>query len=171
MATRSAAAAQRSASTDPAPLSAADVARGISRWFWNRQAVCLTEVILPGGRRVDVMALHPDGTLSVVEIKVAVADLRGDRKWPDYLAWCDRFYWGIPAGFDAALLDEECYEPGSCGLLIADRYEADALRTPQVEKLSAPRRKKATALFARAAASRVMRAADEFLGSAEGGFG
>ena len=97
----------------PAPLTASHVTRGLMRWFWNRRAVCLSEVMLPGGRRVDILALSEDGHVSVVEIKVAVADLRGDRKWPDYLEWCDDFYWGIPAGFDPALLDAECYEPGS----------------------------------------------------------
>ncbi|MEE4348957.1 MAG: MmcB family DNA repair protein [Pacificimonas sp.] len=152
-------------------LTAADVARGVGRWFWQRKAVCLTEVMLPGGRRVDVMALNADGTLTVVEIKVAVGDLKGDRKWPDYLEWCDEFYWGIPAGFDAGLLDEDCYEPGSCGLLIADRYEATALRPPRPDKLSAPRRKRATALFARAAASRLMQVRDEYLLTVPGGWG
>lgn len=152
-------------------LTAADVARGIARWFWHRKAVCLTEVILPGGRRADVMALEEDGSLSIVEIKVQVSDLRGDRKWPDYLGWCDRFFWGIPAGFDPGHLDEACFEPGKCGLLIADRFEAEALRHPVEDKLAAARRKKATALFARAAAGRVMRAGDPFLETAPSGLG
>lgn len=148
---------------EPAPLVAADVARGIGRLFWHRRSVCLTEVGLPGGRRVDVMALGPDGALSVVEIKVSVADLRGDRKWPDYLEWCDEFYWGIPAGFDAGLLSEECFAPGSCGLIVADRFGAEMLRPARADRLSAARRKRATALFARVAAARVMRGCDEFL--------
>ena len=146
-----------------APLSAADVARGIGRLFWNRRSVCLTEVMLPGGRRVDMMILGDDGTLSVVEIKVSVADLRGDRKWPDYLGWCDEFYWGIPAGFDATLLDEACFEPGHCGLIVADRFGAEMLRQPRADRLAAARRKKATSLFARTAAARLMRHQDDFL--------
>ncbi|MGB3723242.1 MAG: MmcB family DNA repair protein [Pacificimonas sp.] len=147
------------------PLTAQDVARGIGRLFWNQKRHMLTEVMLPGGRRVDIMALGVDGRLTVVEIKVSVADLRGDRKWPDYLDWCDNFYWGIPAGFDAELLEEECFSPGSCGLIVADRFEAAVLRRPCEDKLSAPRRKRATLLFARAAAARMMRANDPFLES------
>ena len=145
------------------PLTAADVARGIGRLFWHRKLAALTEVMLPGGRRVDVMALGADGTLAVVEIKVAVADLRGDRKWPHYLEWCDEFYWGIPAGFDAGLLQEEWFRPGACGLIVADRYEADMLRPATPDRLAPARRKKATALFARTAAARLMRAGDPFL--------
>lgn len=152
----------------PAPLVASDVARGIGRLFWHRKFVCLTEVCLPGGRRVDVMALGPEGTLCVVEIKVSVADLRGDRKWPEYLEWCDQFYWGIPAGFDADLLSEECFSPGHCGLIVADRFGAEMLRPAAIDKLNAARRKRAVALFARVAAARVMRAGDAFLeGSSE----
>lgn len=146
-----------------APLTAQDVARGIGRLFWNQKRSMLTEVMLPGGRRVDIMALGADGRLTVVEIKVSVADLRGDRKWPDYLDWCDEFYWGIPAGFDPALLEEECFSPGSCGLIVADRFEAAILRPPCEDRLSAPRRKRATLLFARTASARMMRANDPFL--------
>ncbi|MGB7404373.1 MAG: MmcB family DNA repair protein [Pacificimonas sp.] len=153
----------------PAPLTARDVARGIGRLFWQRRMTSLTEVMLPGGRRVDMMALGEDGRLTVVEIKVSVADLRGDRKWPDYLAWCDEFYWGIPAGFDASLLEEDCFEPGACGLLVADRFEAAELRPPCGDKLAPARRKKATALFAKTAAARVMRANDDYLAGI-GGF-
>ena len=125
----------------------------------------LTEVMLPGGRRVDVMALGDDGGLTVVEIKVSVADLRGDRKWPDYLAWCDSFYWGIPAGFDAGLLDEECFSPGACGLIVADRFAAHMLRPAKPDRLAPARRKRAVQLFARTAAARLMRANDPFLDS------
>ena len=145
------------------PLTARDVARGIGRLFWQQGRTALTEVCLPGGRRVDVMALGADGSLAVVEIKVAVSDLRGDRKWPDYLQWCDEFYWGIPAGFDPALLEEECFSPGSCGLLVADRFGAEQLRAAAPDRLNAARRKRAVQLFARTASARLMRIDDPFL--------
>ena len=34
-----------------------------------------------------------------VEIKVALADLKGDNKWPEYLDYCDLFYYAIPPDF------------------------------------------------------------------------
>ncbi|MEM8825352.1 MAG: MmcB family DNA repair protein [Pseudomonadota bacterium] len=144
-------------------LTAQDVARGIGRLFWHRRLTVLSEVMLPGGRRVDLMALSDDGHIAIVEIKVAVADLRGDTKWTGYLPWCDRFYWGIPAGFDAALLDQERFQPGDCGLLVADRFEAAELRQAADDRLSPARRKRVTALFARTAASRLMRLNDPVL--------
>lgn len=145
------------------PLTAQDVARGIMRLFHGRRYTALTEVPLRSGRRCDVMALGPGGTLAIVEIKVSVADLRGDRKWPDYREWCDEFYWGVPAGFDTSLLNEACYEPGACGLIVADRFDAEVLRSPITEKLSAPRRKSATLVFARTAAQRLMLGNDPLL--------
>src|SRR6185312_13680365 len=48
------------------------------------------------GRRADLMAIDPKGELTIVEIKVAKADLVGDGKWTDYLDYCDRFFWAVP---------------------------------------------------------------------------
>ena len=36
------------------------------------------------------------------------------RKWTDYLDYCDRFYWAVPAGA-RAILDEERFLPGEPG--------------------------------------------------------
>ncbi len=38
----------------------------------------------------------------IVEIKTARGDLLGDGEWPDYLEFCDRFYWGLPPGSSTA---------------------------------------------------------------------
>jgi hypothetical protein len=43
-----------------------------------------------------MVALCPRGLLTIVEIKVSRADLLGDHKWPDYLDYCDRFFWAVP---------------------------------------------------------------------------
>lgn len=144
------------------PLTAADVARGVCRLLHRQGAAVLTEVSLANGRRADVMALCRDGRLIIAEIKVAVGDLKGDRKWPDYLDYCDAFYWAIPAGFNAALLEQDCFAPGSCGLIIGDRFDAAIVRAPAEDKLAAGRRRAATLLFARVAASRLLRATDPF---------
>ncbi|MCH6552119.1 MAG: MmcB family DNA repair protein, partial [Planctomycetes bacterium] len=43
-------------------------------------------------------------------------DFRGDRKWREYLPYCDRFYFAVPEGFPGRLV------PGDCGLIVADGY-------------------------------------------------
>src|ERR1700743_783703 len=69
---------------------AADVARGVSRMLLQQGFNPILEFTLANGRRLDVAALGADGTLLGVEIKVALADLRSDTKWRDYLEfWRD----------------------------------------------------------------------------------
>ena len=52
--------------------------------------------------RGGMIALSAKGELTIVEIKVSKADLVGDRKWTDYLDYCDRYYWAVPSGFESS---------------------------------------------------------------------
>ena len=81
------------------PVTAADVARGVSRLLIQEGFSPILEFTLANGRRLDVAALGPDGTMLGVEIKVALNDLKGDQKWPDYLEFCELFYFAIPPDF------------------------------------------------------------------------
>jgi hypothetical protein len=139
-----------------APLAARDVARGVTRLFFHHDMFALCEVPLPNGRRADMMALGGDGIITIVEIKVSRADLLGDCKWRDYLDHCDRFFWAVPAGFDLAPFERECFHPALCGLIVADRYDAAILREPALHKLAPARRKAETLRFARRAARRLI---------------
>src|SRR6201989_2613261 len=94
---------------------AAEVARGVSRLLLQDGFSPILEFTLPNGRRLDVAALGPGGEMLGVEIKVALADLRGDNKWPEYLDYCDLFYFAIPPDFP----DEHVPQP--TGLIVADR--------------------------------------------------
>lgn len=138
------------------PPIARDVARGVARLFFRQDLVALCEVPLGNGRRADIMALDGKGGITIVEIKVSRADLRGDMKWPDYLDYCDRFFWAVPGGFDLAPFEEEWFRPGCCGLIVADRYDAAVLREPEHRPMPAARRKAETLRFARRAARRLL---------------
>ena len=137
------------------PLAALDVARGVGRLFARGGLTPLFEVPLGNGRRADVLALDGQGRLTLVEIKVAMSDLRGDRKWPDYLDYCDRFFWAVPEGFPRAPFDEPPFAPDRCGLIVADRFDAAELRPAPWFPLNAARRRAETLRFARRAAARV----------------
>ena len=65
--------------TDEPPI-AADVARGVTRLFCRQDLFAICEMPLPNGRRADLMAIDSKGGLTIVEIKVAKADLLGDCK-------------------------------------------------------------------------------------------
>jgi hypothetical protein len=138
------------------PLCAADVCRGTTRMLLRHDLVAMGEVPLDGGRRADLMAIDARGQIVIVEIKVSRADLLGDGKWTDYLAHCDRYYWAIPAGFDASPLDGVAFLPERTGIIIADRYDAAIVREAHTESLSAATRKKCTLAFARRAGRRLI---------------
>ena len=109
----------------------------------------MEEVIPTPGLRVDVMALGPKGEIWVVECKSSRADFMADAKWQGYLPWCDRFFWAVDTSFPTELLPDES------GLIFADAYDAELVRMAPEMRLSAPRRKAITHIFARTAAQRL----------------
>lgn len=133
---------------------AADVARGIARLFARNDIWCLPEVSLKNGRRADLMGIDAKGLVVIVEIKVARADLLGDTKWPDYLDFCDRFFWGVPPGLDRAPLNSEAYQPDETGVIVADGYDAEIVRQAALTRLAPARRKAQVERLARLAMRR-----------------
>jgi hypothetical protein len=141
-------------------ITARHVVRGLSRLFYQMHAPLLAEHTLPNGRRADAIAIDAKGLITIIEIKVSRADLHGDAKWPDYLEYCDYFYWALAPGLDATLLDGADYRPDQVGLIIADAYEAHIVRPASALPLPAARRKAEVQRVARTAMSRMMVAGD-----------
>lgn len=135
-------------------MDAALVSRGIGRLFARNDIWCLPEMPLRNGRRADLMGVDAKGHIIIVEIKVARADLLGDNKWPDYLDFCDRFFWGVPPQLDRGPLETEGYRPDACGVIVADGYDAEILRPAPLAPLNAARRKVEMERLARAALRR-----------------
>ena len=85
-------------------------------------------------------------------------DLKGDVKWPEYLEFCELFYFAVPPDFREELV------PDSTGLIVADRFGGAIIRPSPIATLHASRRKAVTLRFAKVAAERlagaVERAAD-----------
>lgn len=136
---------------EPAP--AADpagvrIARGVCRLLASHGFAPLVEVVPAPGLRVDVMALGPRGEIWVVECKSGPADLRTDRKWSGYLAWCDRYFWAVAPDFPTGIL------PEAGGLILADAFGGEVVRMGAETPLPAARRKALTLRFARIAAWR-----------------
>jgi hypothetical protein len=133
---------------------ALDVARGASRLLLAEGYSPILEFTLPNGRRLDVAAIGPGGEMLGVEIKVALADLRGDTKWPEYLDYCDLFYFAIPPDFPPE------HVPGQTGLIVADRHGGEIVKQAEAQSLHPSRRKAVTISFARCAAERLSRTLD-----------
>jgi hypothetical protein len=132
-----------------AMTTAAEVARGVSRLLIQEGYSPILEFTLANGRRLDVAALGGDGTVVGVEIKVAIPDLKGDMKWPEYLEFCELFYFAIPPDFPDELV------PPKTGLIIADRYGGAIVRPSPIAQIHASRRKAVTLRFAKVAAERL----------------
>jgi len=106
------------------------------------------------------MGLTTKGEIIIVEIKCSRADLLGDQKWPEYLEYCDRFFWAVPAGFDIGLLHGDAFMPERAGLIIADAYDAEIDDPAALVPLATARRKTETQRLARLAMRRLMGIAD-----------
>lgn len=140
-----------------------EVRRGTSRLLLAREsAVSLAEVPLANGRRLDLLALTPSGTLTAVEIKSCRRDFLTDGKWRDYLGFADAFYFAVPPDFPLEIL------PSEEGVIVADRWAGEIVRPARLRPLAAARRRALLLRFARLAAARTMALADPNLGALDG---
>ncbi len=150
---------------------AAAVARGVSRLFLRNDIVVQPEVSLRNHRRADLMGVNAKGEIVIVEIKCARGDLMGDQKWTEYLDYCDRFFWAVPAGFDFSPIEGDAFLPERTGLIVADAYDAQIIRPAALVPLAAARRKVEVQRLARLGMRRLMGIADPEMGLDEGWVG
>lgn len=122
------------------------ITRGIARLLHDHGDAVVTEMRLANGRRADLVGLSAKGILTIVEVKSCQADFDADQKWPDYLEFCDRFYFAVETDFPTAIL------PPTEGLIVADGFGGAIVRPSQERPLVAARRKAVTLRFARQAA-------------------
>jgi hypothetical protein len=136
------------------PLIAADIARGVMRLFGDLGYAALQEFPLRVKRRADIVALNDAGEIVIVEIKSCRADFRADQKWPDYLDFCDRFFFAVAPSFPQAIL------PVECGLIVADRHGGAILRESAATPLNGNRRRAQILQIALTASQRLARATE-----------
>lgn len=141
------------------PEITANVTRGAARLLVDLGYAPLAEVTLPNGRRADLMALSPKGELAIIEVKSGIEDYRVDRKWHEYLPFCDRFAFAVAPEFPQHILPEEP------GLIVCDGFGGAVLREAPATPLAPARRKALTIAFARLAAMRAMGVAATELGA------
>lgn len=128
------------------------VRRGVMRWLIDLGYQPLAEFSLKTGRRIDVYGLDSRGDTIAIEIKSGLPDFRADRKWTDYLGFCDRFYFAVDAEFPLEHLPEDT------GILIADGFGADVYCESPRTSLASARRRSLILRFACAGAARLYRA-------------
>lgn len=81
-------------------MTASEVKSALLQYCANYQLLAVLEASTPA-RRFDMWWMKPSqrkqDTVGV-EIKVSRADFLGDKKWPEYLPYCEKFYFACPAG-------------------------------------------------------------------------
>lgn len=125
------------------------VRQGVARQMQKRGYACLAELTLVSGRRCDLICLSPKAEFVIVEVKSSIEDFRVDNKWPEYLGYCDAFYFATHSGVPTDIFPEEI------GLIIADGYGAEFLREAQKQPINAATRKSLLLRYARAATGRL----------------
>ena len=130
------------------PETTSAVTRGAGRLMLKLGYAPLSEVTLPNGRRADIMALGPRGQIVIVEVKSSLEDFRTDKKWADYAAYCDSFYFAVAPEFPYTII------PDDPGLIVADAFDGAIVREAVSVVLNSARRKALTLAFARLAALR-----------------
>jgi hypothetical protein len=133
------------------PLAAMRICRGVIRLMDGLGFASLQEFPLRAKRRADVIAVDAAGEIVIVEVKSGRADFQSDRKWPEYLEFCDRFFFAVEPDFPRDIL------PVDCGLIVADAHGGEIMRPAPQGKLNGNRRRVLTLEIAIAANRRLAR--------------
>lgn len=134
------------------------LARGAARLLVSMGYAPLTEFSLATGRRVDVFGVAKNGEMIAVEVKSSREDFLSDGKWPEYLDYCDLFYFAVPEDFPDELL------PEAHGMMRVDAYGGALVRPAAPDPVKAARRKAILARFGRTAAQRLRQTVDPTAG-------
>lgn len=110
------------------------VRRGAARLLRDSGYAVVTELVLPSGRRADLVGLSPDGAIFIVEVKSSRADFLSDSKWPTYASYCDAFAFAAPPELADIF-------PAGEGLIVSDGYVGELIRPAQERRLAAATRK------------------------------
>jgi hypothetical protein len=130
------------------------IARGCTRLLRSLGLCSVSELVLPSGRRADLVALGSRGDIWIVEIKSSIADFRADQKWADYRAHCDRLFFATTLDVPGEIF------PPDAGLIVADEYGGSIVREAPEHRLAAATRKGLMLRFAQAAAGRLQALSD-----------
>jgi hypothetical protein len=80
------------------------------KWLYEQGYIVISELTLPNHRRVDVFGYNESGRVVIVQVKVSTPDILQDKKWRDYLNYCDEFYFLVPAKLSRIVdnIDRKC---------------------------------------------------------------
>jgi hypothetical protein len=125
------------------------IRRGVLRLLAAYDFFAMPELSLKSGRRADLIAISRTSEIWIIEIKSSREDLRADRKWPEYRAYCDRLFFATLPDVDETLF------PADAGLMVADAFGGAILREAPLHPLPAGTRKALLTRISRVGAARI----------------
>ncbi|MFN3890064.1 MAG: MmcB family DNA repair protein [Beijerinckiaceae bacterium] len=135
-------------------LIATRILRGARRMMSTLGYSSVCELVLPNGRRADIVAISGAGRIAIIEIKSSVADFRSDHKWPEYADYCDQLFFAVAPDGPADLI------PAEAGLIVADGFAGEIVRNAPLLRIAAAKRRAMLLAFAIHAAERLHRLQD-----------
>ncbi|WP_080871775.1 MmcB family DNA repair protein [Oceanobacillus timonensis] len=80
------------------------------KWLYQKDYIVSSEVVLPNGKRADVIGYNQDGHIIIVEVKASVEDFQKDDKWMTYLDYCHELYFLLKEEIDSIFYSNESME-------------------------------------------------------------
>jgi len=96
------------------------------KWLFQRGFIAVAEFTLPNGKRADIFAYN-ESQIVIFEVKVSQGDLVTDKKWTDYLPYCNEFYFLTSA--DLVNSVEEKIKDVNCGHYIETNGSLKLIKT------------------------------------------
>lgn len=109
--------------------------------YISKNFSCSFEIgLLPWGRRkCDFLAINMKREILIAEVKQSISDFRNDKKWTDYLPFCNKFYFCIPSDLyvnhKSEILDKISLQPGVGLIVVNDKGKCKVIKNAKKKKM------------------------------------
>lgn len=62
------------------------------KYLYSLDYAAANEIILPDRKRVDIAGFNIDEDIIIIEAKASMSDFIGDKKWKNYMQYCNQYY-------------------------------------------------------------------------------
>ena len=131
------------------------ILRETMRYLNKKGYKVISEFALPNKKRVDLIALNSKKEILIIEVKSKIKDLSIDKKWKNYLNYCNFFYFAFiesPKNID--IIEKKI------GVIKANKKETIIIRKPKHYKMNLNKKNNLIFNIALSAASKFHRLID-----------
>ncbi|PPR34459.1 MAG: hypothetical protein CFH26_00446 [Alphaproteobacteria bacterium MarineAlpha6_Bin4] len=107
-----------------------DILQKTMRFLTLKGYKVLSEFALPNKKRVDIIALSEKKKIIIVEVKSNKKDIKTDKKWKNYLKYCNYFYFSCNDNLKDLNFSE------NVGIIKNNSKGTKIVKSPKYKKLS-----------------------------------